>query len=95
MPHRRELIDKNGNPAAIVRELHVLGQMVDVGNNNDLLACSFQHKGYGSKLLGIAENIVKNEFGLDSISVISAIGTREYYRKFGYKMNGPYVSKDL
>jgi elongator complex protein 3 len=95
MPHRRELIDKFGNPAAIVRELHVLGQMVDVGNNNDLLATSFQHKGYGSKLLGIAENIVKNEFGLDSISVISAIGTREYYRKFGYKMNGPYVSKDL
>jgi len=46
-------------------------------------------------LLGIAENIVKNEFGLNSISVISAIGTREYYRKFGYKMNGPYVSKDL
>ena len=94
-PHRHELIDKNGNPAAIVRELHVLGQMVDVGNNNDLLATSFQHKGYGSKLLGIAENIAKNEFGLDSISVISAIGTREYYRKFGYKMNGPYVSKDL
>ncbi|MDW0245325.1 MAG: tRNA uridine(34) 5-carboxymethylaminomethyl modification radical SAM/GNAT enzyme Elp3 [Nitrososphaeraceae archaeon] len=95
IPHRHELIDKNGNPAAIVRELHVLGQMVDVGNNNDLLATSFQHKGYGSKLLGIAENIAKNEFGLDSISVISAIGTREYYRKFGYKMNGPYVSKDL
>ncbi len=95
MPHRHELNDKNGNPAVIVRELHVLGQMVDVGNNNDLLASSFQHKGYGSKLLGIAENIVKNEFGLDSISVISAIGTREYYRKFGYKMNGPYVSKDL
>lgn len=95
MPHRHGLIDKNGNPAAIVRELHVLGQMIDVGNNNDLLASSFQHKGYGSKLLGIAENIVKNEFGLNSISVISAIGTREYYRKFGYKMNGPYVSKDL
>jgi len=94
-PHRHELIDKNGNPTAIVRELHVLGQMVDVGNNNHLLATSFQHKGYGSKLLGIAENIVKNEFGLESISVISAIGTREYYRKFGYKMNGPYVSKDL
>jgi elongator complex protein 3 len=69
--------------------------MVDVGNNNDSLATSFQHKGHGSRLLGIAENIVKNEFGLDSISIISAVGTREYYRKFGYKMNGPYVSKDL
>ena len=95
LPHRHELIDKNENPAAIVRELHVFGQMVDVGNNNDSLQTSFQHKGYGSRLLGIAENIVKNEFGLDSISVISAVGTREYYRKFGYKMNGPYVSKDL
>jgi elongator complex protein 3 len=95
LPHRHELIDRNENPVAIVRELHVFGQMVDVGNNNDSLQTSFQHKGYGSRLLGIAENIVKNEFGLDSISVISAVGTREYYRKFGYKMNGPYVSKDL
>jgi len=46
-------------------------------------------------LLGIAENIVKNEFGLDSLSIISAIGTRQYYKKLGYEENGPYVSKEL
>jgi len=94
-PHRPELREKDGTPSAIVRELHVLGQLVDIGNDNDLLITSFQHIGYGSKLLQIAENIVKDEFGLNSISIISAIGTRRYYKKFGYVLNGPYVSKEL
>ena len=87
--------DNEGNPSAIVRELHVLGQVVDIGNNSDFMTNTSQHKGYGSRLLENAEKIVKNEFGLNSISIISAIGTREYYKKFGYKPNGPYVSKDL
>ncbi len=94
-PHRPELKDNEGNPSAIVRELHVLGQVVDIGNNSEFMASTSQHKGYGSRLLANAEKIVKNEFGLNSISIISAIGTREYYKKFGYKLNGPYVSKDL
>jgi elongator complex protein 3 len=46
-------------------------------------------------LLGKAEDIVKNEFSTNSISVISAIGTRPYYKKFGYELNGPYVTKEL
>jgi elongator complex protein 3 len=94
-PHRPELREKDGTPSAIVRELHVLGQLVDIGNDDDFLCTSFQHIGYGSKLLQIAEHIVKNEFGLNSISIISAIGTRRYYKKFGYELNGPYVSKEL
>jgi len=68
---------------------------VDIGRKNDFLISSSQHKGYGSKLLEIAENIVKNEFGFNTISIISAIGTRQYYKKFGYLLNGPYVSKEL
>ena len=94
-PHRKELNEKDGNPSAIVRELHVLGQVVDIGNNNDFNIDSSQHRGYGSNLLALAENIVKNEFGLDSLSIISAIGTRQYYKKLGYEENGPYVSKEL
>jgi elongator complex protein 3 len=94
-PHRKELNEKDGNPSAVVRELHVLGQVVDIGNNNDFNINSSQHRGYGSNLLGIAEKIVKNEFGLDSLSIISAIGTRQYYKKLGYQENGPYVSKEL
>jgi len=27
--------------------------------------------------------------------VISAVGTREYYRKIGYSFLGPYMSKEL
>ena len=87
--------DNEGNPSAIVRELHVLGQVVDIGNNSDFTTTTSQHKGYGSRLLENAEKIVKNEFGLNSISIISAVGTRQYYKKFGYRLNGPYVSKDL
>ena len=94
-PHRKELKDKNGMPSAIVRELHVLGQLVDIGRNNDFTITSSQHKGYGSRLLEKAEDIVKNEFAVNSISIISAIGTRQYYKKFGYELNGPYVSKEL
>lgn len=93
-PHRKELKDKDGMPSAIVRELHVLGQMVDIGTNSEFTTTS-QHKGYGSRLLEKAEEIVKNEFGLNSISIISAIGTRQYYKKFGYELNGPYVTKEL
>ena len=93
-PHRTELKEKDGMPSAIVRELHVLGQLVDIGRNSDFTTTS-QHKGYGFRLLEKAEEIVKNEFGMNSISIISAIGTRQYYKKFGYELNGPYVSKVL
>jgi len=55
----------------------------------------YQHKGLGKALLAEAERICKDECGLKSLSVISAVGTRDYYRKFGYTNNGPYVTKML
>ncbi|MDN5845143.1 MAG: tRNA uridine(34) 5-carboxymethylaminomethyl modification radical SAM/GNAT enzyme Elp3 [Candidatus Nitrosocosmicus sp.] len=55
----------------------------------------YQHKGLGRRLLAEAERICKEEYGLKKISVISAVGTRDYYRKFGYTNNGPYVTKLL
>ena len=55
----------------------------------------YQHKGLGRGLLAEAERICKEEYGLKKISVISAVGTRDYYRKFGYTNNGPYVTKSL
>jgi elongator complex protein 3 len=80
--------------AAIVRELHVYGQMLNVGNKKqENISC--QHQGYGLKLMQEAERIAKDEFEVKKISVISAVGTREYYRKMGYVLNGPYVSKVL
>jgi elongator complex protein 3 len=79
--------------AAIVRELHVYGQMLNVGKTGDKE--SSQHKGYGLQLMQEAERITKEEFGIQKLSVISAVGTREYYKKLGYTKNGPYVCKIL
>jgi elongator complex protein 3 len=55
----------------------------------------YQHQGLGRGLLAEAERICREEYGLKKISVISAVGTRDYYRKFGYTNNGPYVTKLL
>ena len=87
-PHRSELAD-----CAIVRELHVYGQAIGVGLAE--IGESYQHRGYGSRLLGHAENIARAELGVKKLSVISAVGTREYYRKLGYAQDGPYVSKAI
>jgi elongator complex protein 3 len=85
-PHRGELAD-----SAIVRELHVYGQAIGVGMGE--IGESYQHRGYGSRLLGEAESIARSELGVKKLAVISAVGTREYYRKMGYAQDGPYVSK--
>ena len=55
----------------------------------------YQHRGLGQKLLEEAERICKEEYWLKKITVISAIGTREYYKKFGYVINGAYVTKSI
>jgi elongator complex protein 3 len=47
------------------------------------------------KLLQEAERISKEELGVNKIAVISAVGTRQYYKKLGYLQDGPYVSKVL
>jgi elongator complex protein 3 len=92
-PYRKELKEVEDDAAAIVRELHVYGQMLDIGKKRNDNSC--QHKGYGIQLMQEAERIAKDEFDVKKLSVISAIGTRKYYKKFGYIQNGPYVSKML
>jgi elongator complex protein 3 len=59
------------------------------------LAKAWQHKGYGGILLGEAERIAKEEYSLEKILVISALGTKQYYKRFGYNCDGPYMSKML
>lgn len=88
-PHRSELTN-----SAIVRELHVYGQAIGVGKK-DIIGDSYQHRGYGTRLLNEAEHIAKDELGVSKIAIISAVGTRQYYKKLGYYQDGPYVSKVL
>lgn len=87
--HRPEIREM---PCAIVRELHVYGPLVPVGKH---LAKAWQHKGYGGILLAEAERITKEEYDLKKILVISALGTKQYYKRFGYSYDGPYMSKML
>ena len=87
--HRTEIITV---PSAIVRELHVYGPLVPVGQHS---ASAWQHKGLGEELLKEAERIAAQNFGLEKLLVISALGTRRYYMRFGYKRDGVYVSKNL
>ncbi len=77
--------------SAFVRELHTYGQALALGEDKD---DAVQHKGLGGKLMEDAERIA-NERGYDSISVISGIGVRGYYRKKGYDLVGTYMKKAL
>jgi elongator complex protein 3 len=79
-------------PCSIVRELHVYGSLVPVGKH---LAKAWQHKGYGGILLSEAERVSKDDYDLRKVLVISALGTKQYYMRFGYKHEGPYMSKML
>ncbi|KAG7171627.1 Elongator complex protein 3-like [Homarus americanus] len=77
---------------SIVRELHVYGSVVPVSSRDPT---KFQHQGFGMLLMEEAERIAKEEHGSHKISVISGVGTRNYYRKLGYELEGPYMSKFL
>ncbi|NXD30568.1 ELP3 protein, partial [Spelaeornis formosus] len=77
---------------SIVRELHVYGSVVPVSSRDP---SKFQHQGFGMLLMEEAERIAKEEHGAQKIAVISGVGTRNYYRKIGYKLEGPYMVKML
>ncbi|KAM8726316.1 elongator complex protein 3 isoform X1 [Acanthopagrus latus] len=77
---------------SIVRELHVYGSVVPVSSRDP---SKFQHQGFGMMLMEEAERIARDEHGSHKLAVISGVGTRNYYRKMGYELEGPYMVKDL
>ena len=87
--HRKEVKTK---ACSIVRELHIYGSLVPIGKHSNE---AWQHKGFGSRLMAKAESITRKEYGLKKILVISALGTKQYYRKLGYRPDGVYMSKTL
>jgi elongator complex protein 3 len=86
---RQEMV---GKTCSIVRELHVYGSAVPLQARDPT---KFQHQGYGTLLMEEAERIALEEHGSNKILVISGVGTRHYYRKLGYELDGPYMSKNL
>ena len=87
--HRPEISQAK---TAIVRELHVYGPLVPVGEH---YLHSWQHKGYGALLLAEAERIACEDFDRRKMVITSAIGTRQYYMRFDYKHEGPYMMKSI
>ncbi len=83
---RAELVD-----AAIVRDLHVYGELVPLGG---LKEWSWQHRGYGTRLLNRAEEIAA-DYGYKKVAVMSGIGVRSYYARRGYRREGPYMVKSI
>lgn len=78
---------------AMVREVHIFGSEVPLGDQDDLAA---QHKGLGSQLLKEAERIALEEHSIHRIAVISGVGARDYFRNTGgYRLEGPYMTKAL
>lgn len=77
---------------AIIREVHTYGKLAKINKKDNT---SPQHIGLGKKLILEAEKIVKKEFNLDEIVVISGVGVREYYRKLGYRLENTYMVKEL
>ncbi len=77
--------------AAIIREVHVYGQSLQVGEAKKGAA---QHLGLGTKLLEKAAKIAQeNDFR--RLAVISAIGTRIYYIDRGFERGALYLVRNL
>ncbi|BHF68731.1 Elongator subunit [Sparganum proliferum] len=92
-PELRVCIEPNSDPlCSVVRELHVYGSAVPVASKDPT---KFQHQGFGTLLMEEAERIAREEHGSLKLAVISGVGTRDYYRKLGYELEGPYMVKAL
>jgi len=95
--------------AALIRELHTYGQLVEIrpvksceGSSSmakfnrvkKINRKAVQHLGLGKKLMAKAEKIAKRQ-GYKKIAVISGIGVRDYYRHLGYRLQNTYMVKSL
>lgn len=81
-----ELVD-----TAMIRELHVYGEAINVGGGNSRTQ---QHMGFGRRLLYSAFTLA-HRLGCKRISVISGVGVKEYYRKFGFTDGEYFLIKDI
>jgi len=77
--------------AAIIREVHVYGQSLGVGQAQRGAA---QHIGLGTQLLDRAAELAR-QAGFRRLAVIAAVGTRAYYRARGFDSGDLYMLREL
>ena len=75
---------------AMIREVHVYGTAARLGKAGE----GAQHQGLGRQLVERACAIAAAE-GYRAANVISAVGTREYYRRLGFEDAGLYQRRAL
>lgn len=76
--------------AAIIREIHTYGKLKPIHAGKGAV----QHLGFGRKLLKEAEKIAR-ERGYKKMVTIAGVGVREYFRKYGYALEGEYMVKKI
>ena len=76
---------------ALLREVHVYGASLALGLRTDGQA---QHRGLGRRLVDRALELARTA-GYARLAVISAVGTREYYRALGFEDGELYQSKAI
>jgi len=86
-------LEKDKKEPAMVRELHVYGPALNLGEKDEK---KYQHRGLGKELLQMAEEIARKK-SRKMIRVISGVGVREYYRRLSYNLDGAgvYMIKGL
>ncbi len=90
LPKENNVFIKEIQESSIIREIHIYGPSLEIKDKS----IGIQHLGLGKRLIKKAEIISKtNKF--KKISVISGIGTREYYRNRGFSDGELYQSKLL
>jgi elongator complex protein 3 len=78
LPSKDGFIDEL-DQAAIIREIHVYGPAQQIGKVDG----KAQHRGVGAMLITRAKELAQ-QAKYSSLAVISAVGTRDYYRKHGF-----------
>lgn len=82
------------NECALIREIHIYGKTVQVGDITELNGNNTQHRGFGTNLLKKAEEIAI-EHNFTKMAVISGVGVKNFYRKNGFVDGKYYLIKNL
>ncbi|RMD77432.1 GNAT family N-acetyltransferase [Candidatus Dojkabacteria bacterium] len=72
---------------AIIREVHIYGPSLEL---EDKKIGAAQHTGLGTKLIERAKVIARDR-GFKKLAVIHAVGTKEYYKKRGFSVEGDWL----
>jgi len=77
--------------SALIREVHVYGDSLGLGRRTQ---GSAQHMGLGKRLIDRAAQLARDARFAD-LAVISAVGTRVYYRSLGFSDGDAYQHRSL